>query len=125
MMSSYTPNHDLKKPDQDEFYNVDDFNENADKIDAAIPTRQILTLPADAWDGNTAIIEVPGITADMPPASYEVGLAGTVAQYTAAAAAGLGNTDLIAGDGTITITAIGIIPAIDIDIVVTIYGGAS
>ena len=29
----YTPNYGLKKPEQDDFYNVDDFNENADIID--------------------------------------------------------------------------------------------
>ena len=33
-MAKYTSNLNLKKPDQEEFYNVDDFNENCDKIDA-------------------------------------------------------------------------------------------
>lgn len=32
----YTDNLNLKKPEQTEFYNVDDFNENADKLDNAI-----------------------------------------------------------------------------------------
>jgi microcystin-dependent protein len=32
----YTDNLKLKKPEQTEFYNVDDFNENADKLDNAI-----------------------------------------------------------------------------------------
>lgn len=32
----YTNNLNLKKPEQTEFYNVDDFNENADKLDNAI-----------------------------------------------------------------------------------------
>lgn len=32
----YTNNLNLKKPEQTEFYNVDDFNENADKLDEAI-----------------------------------------------------------------------------------------
>jgi hypothetical protein len=86
-------------------------------------TRQVLTLPAASWTGNTITISVPGISADMPPASFEVGLAGSVAEYNAAASAGLGNTDIIAGNGTITITAIGVIPTIDIGIAVTIYGG--
>ena len=35
-MPNVTPNYGLKKPRQDEFYNVDVFNENADKIDAAL-----------------------------------------------------------------------------------------
>ncbi len=29
----YTPNYGLKKPEQYDFYNVEDFNENADIID--------------------------------------------------------------------------------------------
>ena len=29
----YTPNYGLKKPEQDDFYNVEDFNENANIID--------------------------------------------------------------------------------------------
>ena len=32
----YTPNYELKKPEQDDFYNVEDFNENADIIDQAL-----------------------------------------------------------------------------------------
>lgn len=32
----YTPNYGLKKPEQDDFYNVEDFNENADIIDQAL-----------------------------------------------------------------------------------------
>jgi len=35
-MAEYTPNYNLKKPGQDDFYNVDDFNENADIIDQAL-----------------------------------------------------------------------------------------
>lgn len=35
-MASYTPNYNLKKPSQDDFFDVDDFNENADKIDTAL-----------------------------------------------------------------------------------------
>lgn len=32
-MATYTKNINLKKPDQSDFYNVDDFNRNSDKID--------------------------------------------------------------------------------------------
>ena len=35
-MASYTPNYNLKKPAQDDFFDVDDFNENSDKIDTAL-----------------------------------------------------------------------------------------
>ncbi len=33
---NYTANYNLKKPLQNEYYNVDDFNDNADIIDAAL-----------------------------------------------------------------------------------------
>ncbi len=35
-MPNYTPNYNLIKPTQDEFYDVDDFNKNADKVDEAL-----------------------------------------------------------------------------------------
>jgi hypothetical protein len=35
-MATYTPNLNLKKPDQQDFYTVDDFNDNMDKIDDAV-----------------------------------------------------------------------------------------
>lgn len=35
-MADYSEHYNLKKPSQDDFYNVDDFNDNADKIDSAL-----------------------------------------------------------------------------------------
>ena len=35
-MADYSEHYNLKKPLQEDFYNVDDFNDNADKIDAAL-----------------------------------------------------------------------------------------
>ena len=35
-MASYTPNYNLKKPSQDDFFDVDDFNGNSDIIDTAL-----------------------------------------------------------------------------------------
>ena len=32
-MSTYTENYSLIKPDAEDFYNIDDFNENMDVID--------------------------------------------------------------------------------------------
>lgn len=37
-MATYTQNIDLKKPDPSDFYNIEDFNENSDKIDAFAKT---------------------------------------------------------------------------------------
>lgn len=35
-MASYTPNYNLKKPAQDDFFDVDDFNGNTDILDTTI-----------------------------------------------------------------------------------------
>ena len=35
-MADYTPNYNLKKPSQDDFFDVDDFNGNSDIIDTAL-----------------------------------------------------------------------------------------
>lgn len=35
-MADYTQNYNLKKPAQNDFYNIDDFNDNADIIDEAL-----------------------------------------------------------------------------------------
>ena len=35
-MAEYTQNYNLKKPDEEDFYNVKDFNDNADIIDQAL-----------------------------------------------------------------------------------------
>jgi hypothetical protein len=100
----------------------DALRNNISAVNETVPTRRTLTLPAASWTGNTITIAVPGITEGMPPASFEVeGV--RVAQRPIRAAAGLGDTEIITGNGTITITATGIIPTVDLDIAVTIYGG--
>lgn len=38
-MSSTTTNYNLKKPDETDFYNIDDFNGNVDTIDAALAAK--------------------------------------------------------------------------------------
>ena len=35
-MAEYTQNYNLKKPAEEDFYNVKDFNDNADIIDQAL-----------------------------------------------------------------------------------------
>jgi hypothetical protein len=102
----------------------DALRNNMTAVNETIPTRQLLTLPASLWEGNTATLAVPGVTADMPEASFVVEGAGGVAQKAVEASAGLGDTDIIVGDGTITITATRAIPTVDLLIAVTIYGGA-
>ena len=56
----YTKNLKLRKPLQDEPYDVDNFNQNADKIDSAIASKadksieKSATLLASSWIGDTA-----------------------------------------------------------------------
>ena len=38
-MAEFTPNYELKKPDADDFYDVKDFNDNADIIDQALKSQ--------------------------------------------------------------------------------------
>ncbi|MFW5631448.1 MAG: hypothetical protein ACOCNB_11830 [Acetivibrio ethanolgignens] len=79
----YTENLKLRKPLQDEPYDVDNFNQNADKIDSAVrnkvdkPTMLSITIPTEGWE-QAAIgqysyritIPVPGITEkDIPDGS--------------------------------------------------------
>ncbi len=61
---TYTTNYNLVKPGQDDFYNVDDFNDNADKMDAALyahKTASVLDHPdnsvTDAKIGNRTITD--------------------------------------------------------------------
>ena len=35
-MAEFTPNYNLKKPAEEDFYNVKDFNDNADIVDAEL-----------------------------------------------------------------------------------------
>lgn len=71
---NYTVSKRLKKPEQTEFYNVDDFNANADTIDAclyALEEVKSITLLANAWSGASApfaqTVSVPGIRVTDKP----------------------------------------------------------
>lgn len=51
-MAEYTENYNLKKPAQEDFYNVDDFNNNADIIDSqlkAVSDKAAAALPATSY----------------------------------------------------------------------------
>lgn len=55
----YTPNYGLKKPGQEDFYNVEDFNENADIIDQKLKeiedkTQNINVTLDTSWLGSSA-----------------------------------------------------------------------
>ena len=39
-MATYTTNYDLIKPDSEDYYNIEDFNQNADVIDEELKKRE-------------------------------------------------------------------------------------
>jgi hypothetical protein len=87
-------------------------------------TVQTVTVPTSAWTSaspSTATVACEGMTADMTQDKFDVrGL--SAAQAPVEASAGLGNTDIVPGNGTIKLTCIGVVPTVELKIVVTIYG---
>lgn len=65
-MADYTKNYNLKKPFEDDYYNISDMNENSDKIDLAIKEVYSLIPPkivVGSYTGDGEIlrkIELPG-----------------------------------------------------------------
>lgn len=53
-MAEFTANYHLKKPAPEDFYNIADFNENADLIDAALAQKadkdDVLDIDCGVWD---------------------------------------------------------------------------
>ena len=82
-MASYTPNYNLKKPAQDDFFDVDDFNENSDKIDTAL--------------NNKADKNLSNITGTLP-----ISKGGTGATTASNALSNLGITTSKGGTGATT-----------------------
>ena len=68
----YTPNYELKKPEQDDFYNVDDFNENADIIDQKLKEiedkTQNIEVPVTSVNGKTGdvVLTAEDVGAETP-----------------------------------------------------------
>lgn len=55
-----TENYNLKKPDGEDFYNVQDFNDNADRIDAALKKKP--DMDENAVPGHFVAFSADGIT---------------------------------------------------------------
>lgn len=62
-----TPNLGLRKPDQEDFYNVDDFNTNADILDAEITAIKNQVTNASAKFDGAAGHRHTGAEGDAPP----------------------------------------------------------
>jgi hypothetical protein len=101
---------------------VQTFRNNLKLLLSSHVSVQTVTVPASAWgaDGK-ATVAVPGMRQNMLQQDFFV-TGESKTQAPIRAAAGLGNTDIIPGDGTMTLTAIGVIPTVDLSVVVMIFG---
>ena len=73
-MADYSEHYNLKKPSQEDFYNVDDFNDNADKIDAALYAADVkLGQAAQESTLEDVKTDVAGVKADIAAVSNKVG----------------------------------------------------
>ena len=72
-MAQFTPNYDLVKPAQEDFYNVDDQNRNMDKIDTALKAHDdSLAGKADLGeDGKVKPEQLPDSSSDPTEAIEE------------------------------------------------------
>ena len=62
-----TTNYGLKKPESTDFYDIDDFNYNSDKIDAELVKKLeaadlTVTLTVLGWEDNEQTVSVTGLT---------------------------------------------------------------
>lgn len=114
-----TTNLGLKKPSKDDFYNVDDFNYNADKIDAKFgeiggsgASYVNTTLNAAAWDSTA---KTYSLESEYPNTQYDIELnprnTMTEAQIDA------WNSAMITGDATANVfKALGDVPTVSIPV---------
>lgn len=125
-MATTTTNLGLTKPSQDDFYDVDIFNANADKVDSALKViNTTATITAASWTGTSAPYSVDVSNASITGSAREIvgayiNPSATLAQMQAWNEAGfIGGTNTA---GKITLKAIGKKPTIDIPISLTIRG---
>lgn len=85
-MATNTGNYKLKKPAAEDFYNIEDFNLNADIIDAELYKR--LLKPSSFTAGNLASINSLGQIADSGKKAADFLLKGTKATELGGEAAG-------------------------------------
>lgn len=99
-MATNTPNYNLKKPDEADFYDVQDFNENADKIDEALVGK--IDKASPATNNNLAALDAEGNVKDSGKKPSDFGsstdLAKKIDKVTGAT---LNNLAVLNADGSI------------------------
>ncbi len=68
-MATYTENINLKKPSEEDFFNIQDFNTNADIIDAEFA--KSIKVPVDAVDGNFVCFDSNGQIQDSGKSRWD------------------------------------------------------
>lgn len=131
-MASKTMNYKLKKPSEDDFYDVQDFNgnmdlidkglkQNADRIERAEGSRQI-NLTVGGWSAvvpYTQTVSVEGVTAEDIPVIGILIADGTTAANVKLQNKAWGCVDrAVTGDGTITFYCYNKKPAADFSVLV-------
>lgn len=131
-MASETMNYKLKKPSEDDFYDVQDFNgnmdlidkglkQNADRIERAEGSRQI-NLTVGGWSAvvpYTQTVSVEGVTAKDIPVIGILIADGTTAANVKLQNKAWGCVDrAVTGDGTITFYCYNKKPAADFSVLV-------
>ena len=114
-MAAYTQNYNLKKPASTDNYNVDDFNNNADLIDAELKklhgTISAVTMRASGWSNGQYSFE-----STYPASRYdiEIALASTASQTQIDA---FNSAGILSNATSNIVVASGIVPSVDIPIV--------
>lgn len=125
----YTPNYNLAKQAEDEFYDVDVINDNFDKIDTALggktskSTVLNLTLNPVNWSGSvvpyTYVLAITGATSSN---LIETTTPGTVTDEQITAYESVQIKKITQATDTITLFAYGTKPIIDLPITVIVRG---
>lgn len=122
-MANETVNYKLKKPDADDFYDIEVFNENADIVDRELKKSRevkLITLAAAGWSEEAPYVQTvsaEGVTAeDTPYVTLNIP-AGITAEEEKAMKKSAGFISYIdTGDGNVTATCIGKKPIVDVQI---------
>ncbi len=128
-MATNTTNYRLTKPDESDFYNITDFNGNADIIDELIHDLSegksdkshsaSVTLLAASWSSGQYTLTNAGITATNVVELYPA--VGITAEQLAA----MQGANIIGGTqaaGSITLVAMGDVPTINIPVTLVLRG---
>ena len=125
-MATETPNLKLKNPQATDFYNIEDFNGNFDKIDGAFAklstTTVEHTIPHTAWNSGRYIFSSALIKSATQDIELVKGKTMTKEQLLIAQGANIVSTAQAAG--SLTLECYGDVPSVDLPVAFVIRGDA-